>query len=92
MGELDPQNYHPVWRRAIGEELGRASQAPGRGVPPACRCRGVPSQDLGTIYGTYPIKTKEIMMANIERRVPDGKVCWYARHCDPSGNQHTKVF
>ena len=31
-------------------------------------------------------------MANIERRVRDGKVRWYARHYDPSGNRHTKVF
>jgi integrase len=31
-------------------------------------------------------------MANIERRVRDGRVRWYARHYDPSGNRHTKVF
>ena len=31
-------------------------------------------------------------MANIERRIRDGKVRWYARHYDPSGNRHTKVF
>jgi hypothetical protein len=31
-------------------------------------------------------------MANIERRVRDGKVRWYARHYDPSGTRHTKVF
>jgi hypothetical protein len=31
-------------------------------------------------------------MANIERRVRDGKVRCYARHYDPSGNRHTKVF
>src|SRR5215213_9293183 len=31
-------------------------------------------------------------MANIERRVRDRKVRWYARHYDPSGNRHTKVF
>src|SRR5690349_7633546 len=31
-------------------------------------------------------------MSSIERRVRDGRVRWYARYRDPSGQQRTKTF
>jgi hypothetical protein len=31
-------------------------------------------------------------MSEPERRIRNGKVRWYARYYDPSGNRHTKVF
>jgi hypothetical protein len=31
-------------------------------------------------------------MSQPEKRARNGKVRWYARHYDPSGKRHTKVF
>jgi hypothetical protein len=44
----------PGWRRAIGEELGRASQRLDEAYRPLVAAGGVPSQDTSTIYGDVP--------------------------------------
>jgi len=54
VGELDPHHITPVWRRDIGEELGRASQRMDEAYRRLVAAGGVTSQDLGTIYCDIP--------------------------------------
>jgi hypothetical protein len=54
VGALDPQRITRFGRRAIGEELGRASQRMDEAYRRLVAAGGVTSQDLSTIYCDVP--------------------------------------